>query len=120
MGLLFLSPDGRTLAFLHQASGQTRLARVEVDGSGFRELPTSGSPYRMLTWSRDGRALFFGQMNVTGTSTPEVRIMRMPAMDGAPEFTGLTLKGVSNGDAIDLNADGSRLIFSAGSATISP
>jgi Tol biopolymer transport system component len=69
----------------------------------------------MLIWSTDGRAIFFGQ----GTLR-EMKLMRIQANGGTPEFTGLTLKEVSVNDSIDLSPDGSRLVFSAGRATVSP
>jgi Tol biopolymer transport system component len=119
-GILRLSPDGRTLALLTRGADlQWRhLTLVAVDGSSYRDLYTSnllgmpnGGYTRLLAWTKDGRALLFGQY-VEGSRT-DVQIMRIPVTGGKPQFTGLTLKGITQEDTIDLSPDRSRLLFSA-------
>jgi Tol biopolymer transport system component len=115
---LSLSPDGRTLAFYHAVgtNNEWRLARVAVDGTGYRELDSSvGATSKLLVWTRDGRNILFGQYNAAGNVA---RIMRIPAAGGKAEFTGLAI----NGDSwytIGLTPDNARIVFSANIPSIS-
>ena len=103
-----LSPDGRTLVVAVADQG---LARIGVDGTDMRTIYTGkftaypGS----YTWTRDGRAILFGQ-----PSENSVRIMRVSAEGGQPEFTGIS------GDRLqtfDLSPDGSHIAYEARSDT---
>jgi hypothetical protein len=109
-----LSPDGRTLAFLFYPSTQNldsdtpllRLARVGIDGTGFRELAGpflgwgAGSP---AMWTADGRSLLFAP-HAKGDLG---RILRIDAETGATEATGLEVEGLM---AFSPSPDGSRVV----------
>jgi len=78
-----LSPDDRTIAISWWNGNMLHVARVAVDGTGFRELYTvdllrpAGSG---LGWSADGRSIVFYQQ----PSHRPSGIMRIPAEGGAP------------------------------------
>ncbi len=110
-----LSPDGRTLAIatINQKTKETRLARVDVDGSKYRELY---GPYQVstindrLAWTKDGRSILFSE---SADRNSDSQIMRIGAEGGKPEFTGLTIKNLST---FDPSPDGSRLAYSTTAA----
>jgi Tol biopolymer transport system component len=120
-----LSPDGKTFvatigrkvpegkAFAQD--NEERLVLVGVDGSGYKELY---SPYKlqagpwgeMLAWTPDGRSILFAQAGQFATAAYGVAyIMRIPAVGGKPEPTGLELKG--SWAQISLSPDGSRIAY---------
>jgi Tol biopolymer transport system component len=85
IGDIAVSPDGGTLAFqnAHPSLENGRISRVNVDGSGYRELVrTRGAPH----WTSDGRAILFAEPGARR------RIMRIPAEGGAPEAIGVTIE----------------------------
>ena len=122
---LALSPDGSTLALMVWAEGspsQARIITVGVDGTGYRELhgpfPAQALADKMR-WTPDGRSILF-----ISAATSGWRVMRVPADGGRAEPDGLdstTLSGsvplprLAAGTAtnIDLNPDGSRIVFTA-------
>jgi Tol biopolymer transport system component len=107
-----LSPDGRTMAMWIDGSvtdGQSRLIRIEVDGTGYRELYQGRG--RTLAWSKDGRILF-GKPD----GTDDWQIMKISANGGKEQFTGLRVKGLQS---ISLSPDGSRLAFDGIAPTVS-
>lgn len=53
------SPDGRSLAYLRRDRGNTRIWRVDLDGSPARPVAQPGSAPQDLAWSIDGRHLLF-------------------------------------------------------------
>jgi Tol biopolymer transport system component len=101
IGGLALSPDGRSVAMIRRGehSDVWRLAQIGVDGTGYREIPYSGtvSP-GYFAWTKAG--LFF-------TSTAESHIMRIAAEGGKAEATGLEAHGL-----MDLSPDSTRIVFS--------
>jgi Tol biopolymer transport system component len=111
---LAISPDGRTLALVLSEGSKTRLVRVGVDGSGYKEVYSregsggagAGLSRSGLAWSRDGRALYFMEADGKGGQ----RLMRIAADgSGKPQFTGLTLP---NFDAVfDIHPDGRSLVL---------
>jgi dipeptidyl aminopeptidase/acylaminoacyl peptidase len=99
VGDLALSPDGRTLSFVAlnwdeqkaQVLGYV-LARVDVDGSGYRELthdlePALGS--MNMKWSVDGGTILLSRVDQSG----EIRLMRIGSEGGPPELIGVVAKG---------------------------
>ena len=100
-----LSPDRRMLAL---ASDQG-LATVLIDGSGFKQIYSGAVDSRQnkLDWTPDGSSILFVQPNNVAP-----RIMRISAVGGAPEFTGISASELT---AFDLSPDGSRLAYAAGS-----
>jgi dipeptidyl aminopeptidase/acylaminoacyl peptidase len=92
---LALSPDGRTLSFVGMNwDGQKQqavahvLARVDVDGSGYRELTRDVEPAQgamSMKWSADGGAVLLSRVDASGA----IRLMRIPADGGHPELTGV-------------------------------
>jgi Tol biopolymer transport system component len=118
---LALSPDGRTLAMWTVADTRTeesRLFRVGIDGSGYRELYRGRGA--TIAWARDGSSIFFGQSD-TGHAyclgcNHDWQVMRIPAAGGKEQFTGLRVKGLQY---ISLSPDGKRLAFDGSSPSIS-
>lgn len=106
-----LSPDGRTIAVARddQATKQTIVTKVDVDGSGYRELSVlpgmTGTANQTVTWTSDGRGILVA-IQTKGTN---YQIMRVPADGSKAESTGLeaTIQG-----GFDLSPDGSRIAFS--------
>jgi len=99
-----LSPDGRTLAV---AVAEQGLTLVGVDGTNMRTIFTGAFEARpgSLTWTRDGRAILFAQRN-----NDNVRIMRVPAEGGQPEYTGISANALQT---FDLSPDGTRIAYEA-------
>ena len=101
IGGLALSPDGRSVAMIRRGehSDVWRLAQIGVDGTGYREIPYSGSVSRgYFSWTKAG--LFF-------TSATESHIMRIATEGGKAESTGLETHAL-----MDLSPDGTRIVFS--------
>jgi Tol biopolymer transport system component len=109
---LALSPDGKTLAMTlsKEAWAQPHLGRIRIgiDKNTYTDLASSVSE-GMFTWTRDGSAILFAEV-----SSDEGRMMRVAANGKLkPEFTGLVLsQACACGHTVDLNADGSRIVFS--------
>lgn len=113
-----LSPDGRTLAmwtdevFTGTSAG---LSRIDVDGTGYRELYVGRGGDRRdgkLAWTRDGRSILFGKRS----NTDDWQIMKISADGGKEQFTGLRVKGLQS---ISLSPDGSRLAFDGSAPSVS-
>jgi Tol biopolymer transport system component len=108
---LTLSPDGRTLAIaaLNPQTSETRLARVDVDGSNYRELY---GPYQVrrrttfdrLKWTKDGRSIVFAM----SARDKGWQIMRIGSEGGTPEFTGLMVADLGT---FDISPDGTRIAY---------
>ena len=114
-GIRPMSPDGQKLLLTNREGPAMHLTWVAVDGSGFRDLYASNLVGgRLLEWTADGRAILFGQFvpGSDGRARNEARIMRIPVDGGEPTFTGLTLKGVTANDTINVSPDGTRIVFS--------
>ncbi len=103
-----LSPDGRAVAMTigTPSAGIDTIARVDVDGSGFRRLHALSPGERVaLTWSHDGRVVLYAPAR-----QPQRRVSRIPADGGQPEFTGLVLGGTGR---FSVSPDGSRLAYAS-------
>jgi hypothetical protein len=101
IGGLALSPDGRSLAIIRRGehSDVWRLARIGVDGTGYREIPYAGSVSPgYFAWTKNG--LFF-------TSAGESPIMRIAVEGGKAESTGLEAHAL-----MDMSPDSTRIVFS--------
>jgi len=114
-GAIAISPDGSQFAYLgNSTTDDSRMNQIAV-------APMSGGPGRVLyrddewydgtrfnsiTWSRDGRYVFFvraeGRRNV---------LWRVPVGGGAPEKSGLSIAGDIK--ALSAHPDGKRLAFTA-------
>jgi Tol biopolymer transport system component len=116
-----LSPDGRTLAlgWLDWSPGNSKLhiARVSVDGSGYREVFTRtddlyGGSGSALAWSEDGRSILFGLLEheLEGGKLHWV-VMRVPAEGGGGAT--LVVATPSTLQHFALSPDGSRIAYSA-------
>ena len=84
---------------------------MNTDDTGFKDVYALSGPSnsKLLTWSNDGRSLFFTEYN-------SAQIMRVVAVGSdRAEFTGLTI----NGDSwytMGFTEGGSRIVFSAHTA----
>ena len=111
---LALSPDGRTLAigWLNGGEGteaKLHIARVSVDGSGFREVfarPVFGGG--IVAWDRDGRSILFNQEQPEGAS--HWGVMRVPAEGSAQASLVMSTAPIQG---FDVSPDGSRIAYSA-------
>ncbi len=87
-----------------------RLAIANVDGSGYREIHGPFPQARFgnyLAWASNGRVLFS-----TTSADQHVRVMRIDAGRGQPEFTGIeVLTSGTNPSFFDLSPDGTRVSF---------
>jgi hypothetical protein len=89
----------------------TRIATVNVDGSGYRELVPPVVAQRLrnkLLWSPDGNWIYA----VAGGREEDdlkFRVIRIPAMGGAVEETGIEIERL---DAMSISPDGTTLAYS--------
>ncbi len=112
--IIDISPDGRTLSLIRQGtSADARLARVEVDGSSYRELVRGIGQLQNVAWSKDGSRILFGN----SSDGNNWRIMQIPATGGSPSFTGLQITGPLR--YFELNRDNTQIAFDGLSYTIS-
>lgn len=109
-----LSPDGSTLALgwldrppvVPAGPSKLHIARLSVDGSGYREIHTVDGFYGGYTvaWTKDGQSILFNQEQPEGAS--HWNIMRVPAEGGAAEkFAPGTNR------PFNLSPDGSRVVY---------
>ena len=80
-----LSPDGKMLSVVSRSgNGPRRLSRINIDGSGYREIYSGilGILPNQISWTRDGRSILFMQQDNDGLC----RIMRIPVEGGQPEL----------------------------------
>jgi Tol biopolymer transport system component len=92
---LALSPDGRTLAVMArtgptgtQASADTRLFTVGVDGSQWREIAGpffANQLFDVFRWTADGQSILFP---VANSDRVGWKMMRVSASGGQPVFDG--------------------------------
>jgi Tol biopolymer transport system component len=99
-----LSPDGKTLSIIGGKDSAWHLARIAVDGSGYRELYSGVAPVDP-DWTKDGRWILFAQQE---KNSAVQRIMRIPAEGGQPEFTGISAEGLNS---LQLSPDGSKIAY---------
>lgn len=109
-GFIFfaVSPDGKTLSMVGGENSPLHLSRIATDGSDYREL-FSGVSLGKPVWTKNGRAILFGQRD---KNSKVDRIMRIPAEGGQPEFAGI---GVEDLYGFDLSPDGSKIAYGGGS-----
>jgi Tol biopolymer transport system component len=112
-----LSPDGRTLAIgwtERPAEGaKLRIARISVDGSGYRDLYTRTRTDHLrgagtVVWDRDGRSILFDQQQPGEGG--RWGVMRVPA-EGGPATLVFATPGPMQ--SFDVSPDGSRFAYSA-------
>jgi Tol biopolymer transport system component len=115
-----LSPDGKTLALgrLDRSSDRAKvhIARVSIDGSGFREVFTSSNlpvslPAGLLGWDRDGRSILIKQPQPGEGGRWDV--MRVPANGGGPASLVFSTLHPNRLEIYGLNPDGSRFAYSS-------
>ncbi len=113
-----LSPDSRTLAIYATDDRNTmrgHVARIEVDGTGYRLLASftgqNRQPATRPEWTKDGHILY-----TQTASDGKAQVMRIDAVNGKPEFTGLTIGGFAG---MNVGPDGKHLVFSGEARSIS-
>jgi Tol biopolymer transport system component/tRNA A-37 threonylcarbamoyl transferase component Bud32 len=101
-----LSPDGRTLAFHSDRSGQTGLFTIGVDGRGLQPVTGPDVVATMPRWSPDGRTLAFVR-RATATWSIAVR-----PVDGLTVRDLATVPAPQSLQGPQWSPDGRRLAFS--------
>jgi Tol biopolymer transport system component len=111
-----VSPDGRSVA----------IPFADKNGYGIRVVPTSGGEprevlrqsricnfYTGVAWTPDGQYILFGDtLGETPEGTP-IRLARVPAEGGQPEYFGLEEQNLRD---LTVSRDGNTLVYTAGSA----
>jgi tricorn protease len=54
-----ISPDGKTFAFRADAKGKGDLWTINWDGTNLKQLTTDGGNPSFITWSKDGKKIYF-------------------------------------------------------------
>ena len=103
LGMLAVSPDGRSLAVAMQRKPWTapRLVIVDVQTGAVQELPTVIVP-RAASWTRAG-------LLVSRERDRRTDVVRVSLPDGRVAPTGLTY---ATGQFFDVRPDGQRVVFS--------
>jgi Tol biopolymer transport system component len=96
---LLVSPDGRDLAFAEGLGTGWRMARIAVDGTGYRPMEIVSS---IVAWTKDG--LYYVPAN---SSNSEQHVLRIPPQGGKPVPTGLNASG-----SMDFSPNGAQVVFS--------
>jgi Tol biopolymer transport system component len=108
---LRLTPDGRTLVLARQdqKTRATHFARVNVDGTGYREIYTIARADFNLNYTptKDDRWVLVAKRN----DDKNWELIRIPIEGGAPESTGVVLDASLYTRSLDLSPDGSRIAF---------
>ncbi|MBM3728439.1 MAG: hypothetical protein FJW40_23810 [Acidobacteria bacterium] len=78
------SPDGRSVAFLSDRSGQREVWRAGADGNQAVRLTTGAKAHLSLAWSPDGRRLMY-----SSGSSGAMRMMAVSAEGGPSELVPL-------------------------------
>src|SRR5262249_48411724 len=73
------SPDGRWIAFRHNAEGRSNTWIIDAEGGTPRQLTNSSGESGVASFSHDGKWIYFAS---SGTSRAEV--FRMPVAGGPP------------------------------------
>ncbi len=64
---LFLSPDGKTVAYVASQNGKENIYLIPASGGDIRQLTKNADPrvlFSTLNWSADSKALFYGKNEV--------------------------------------------------------
>jgi Tol biopolymer transport system component len=114
LGILAISPDGRSLAFNLNMSQEkvSRLVVIPATGGAPRELVKAADPVRLNLggWTRDGKQLLFVRISATeGQQNGE--IWAVPSEGSAPRSLGLTMPSLRD---LRVSPDGSRVSFTSG------
>ncbi len=54
-----ISPDGKTFAFIADAKGKRDLWTIKWDGTGLKQLTTGNAIPSFISWSKDGKKIYF-------------------------------------------------------------
>src|SRR6185295_12876505 len=107
-GHLALSPDGQTFALTTRDDDATdstqRVARVNLDGSGYQIVHTGNIAGPAVAWSADGTAILFGE-----DAGQRLRLMRVQAAGGAAEPLGIEAESLFG---FDVSPDGKHIAYS--------
>jgi hypothetical protein len=114
-----VSPDGRSVAFVvRRRDGMERLARVGVDGNGYRELDAPSlageatSRVDLLRWTLDGAALLATRTTSTpGASQSTRNLIRVPIAGGAEQVV-LSGSPTATAGAFSVSPDAARAVNS--------
>ncbi len=105
-----LTPDGRTFVLRRndQKTKTIHFARLNVDGTGYREIYTIASAdfNDNFTLTKDGRWILLAKRH-----DDSWQLLRIPVEGGEPQPTGVELDGNLSQRTIDLSPDGSRIAF---------
>jgi serine/threonine-protein kinase len=103
-----LSPDGRTLLFFSDRTGETRLYALELKGGAFQPLTEGGA--MMPRWSPDGKTVAYVRM------TPKTTSVALQPVGGltVTDIVSLPRPGAVNGP--EWAPDGRSLAFTQTSA----
>jgi Tol biopolymer transport system component len=109
--LFVVTPDSRAFVIWRQdVKAQTvRFARVNVDGTGYREIYNIAKKdfQDNLTLTKDGLWILLAKRH-----DDNWQLVRIPIEGGEPELTGLELEAtLVSGISIQLSPDGSRIAF---------
>ncbi len=120
-GSVFVSPDGRQLAFadLNPKSGSSTVNVVPVGGGEVREVlkvepPARVSGSRGLAWTPDGGHLLVPILpKFTGGPEPGAasELLRVPVAGGRAQNLGLAMERIGLGG---VHPDGRRIVFDSG------
>jgi Tol biopolymer transport system component len=120
-GAVFVSPDGRQLAFpeVDLKTGSSTVEVVPVGGGEVREVLRVELPARIwgpagLAWAPDGRHLLV-PINPKSTGGPApgapTELLRVPVAGGQAQSLGLAMERIGLGG---VHPDGRRLVFDSG------
>ena len=120
-----VSPDNHTLAIVAGVNNDCRLFTIGLDGSSEHELYRFKLTYwgwaQVVTWTHDGRSIYFGLEGEAGTAEARVNhIMRIPASGGDPEPVGVSIRAnaIRLPQFIGLSPDDSQILYSTDEANV--
>lgn len=103
------SPDGQTIAFQSNRTGDWEIFSIRVDGTGLRQLTANDGRDAHPSWSPDGKRIVFASVRNSSSST--AGRFRLFAMD--PDGNNVTqLTDDLGEDAMpEWSPDGKRIVF---------
>jgi Tol biopolymer transport system component len=120
-GMVFVSPDGRHLAFVEAdvKPGPSTVCVMPVSGGNAREVLKVELPERVfgpggLAWTPDGRHLLVPILpEFSGAPEPGAmtELLRVPVEGGEAQRSGLAMERIGLGG---VHPDGRRIVFSSG------